>query len=178
MAWLRIDDGFIAHPKIVALTDSELRVWIRLLSYCARAGDPTVDNATRREVPGLSRKRCGRFAALALLDEMHPGTYLVHDWLVYQPRDATNHDRQARWRAKNGSTNTVTPSVTSAVTEDVTGSVTETVTSRAGTRAYPSRPEDLNPSFLPSEARPAGRKEGTIAKELPPLDTVLKEIPT
>lgn len=171
MAWLRIDDGFIAHPKIVALTDSELRVWLRLLSYCARASDPTVDKATRREVPGLSRKRCARFATLALLDEMHAGTYLVHDWLVYQPRDATNSDRQARWRAKNGSTNPVTPPVTPPVTENVTDAVTNPLP-RARARARP-RPEDQEQTL-----RQAGPPlTSSVRPDLPDIDEILKEIP-
>ena len=30
MSWLRIDDGFAAHPKIAALSDKDLRVWLRV----------------------------------------------------------------------------------------------------------------------------------------------------
>ena len=104
MAWLRIDDGFASHPKIAALTDKELRVWLRLLCYCAKTRDPSVDAVLLREVPGLSKRLAERFATLDLLDETHGG-YEIHDWSHYLPKDATNAERQARWRSRrNGNT--------------------------------------------------------------------------
>ena len=113
MAWLRIDDGFASHPKIACLTDRELRVWMRLLCYCAKTRDPSVDDVTRREVPGLTAKVVLRFATVGLLDN-HGHGLEIHDWLHYLPKDATNAERQARWRARrNGK-------VTADVTEEVT----------------------------------------------------------
>jgi len=113
MAWLRIDDGFASHPKIATLSDRELRVWLRLLCYCAKTRDPSVDDVTRREVPGMTGKNVDRFVTLGLLDVVEHGIE-IHDWLHYLPKDATNAERQARWRARrNGK-------VTAGVTEDVT----------------------------------------------------------
>lgn len=99
MAWLRIDDGFATHPKIASLTDREFRVWMRLMCYCGRHQDPTVDTVTRQEVVGLTQSVVRRFVEVDLVDS--DGT--IHDWSVYQPRDSTGADRQAKWRAnRNG----------------------------------------------------------------------------
>lgn len=116
MAWLRIDDGFAVHPKIAALTDRELRVWLRLLCYCSRHSDPSVDAVTKQEVVGLTSAAIRKFAELELLDPA--GTdYEVHDWALYQPKDLTGAERQARWRSRrNGTRN---GRVTDAVTENL-----------------------------------------------------------
>lgn len=99
MAWLRLDDGFASHPKIAALTDRELRVWLRVLCYCGSHQDPTVDEIVRREVPGLNVRTVLRYVELELLDPSG-ADFEVHDWPQYQPKDSTGAERQARWRAR------------------------------------------------------------------------------
>lgn len=42
MAWLRIDDGMMEHPKILGLTDREFRVHMNALCYTGRRRDPHV----------------------------------------------------------------------------------------------------------------------------------------
>jgi hypothetical protein len=106
MSWLRIDDGFIANAKVAQLTDPEFRVWMRVLCYCAKSLDPTVDQVTKREVSGLSLQRIRRFADLELLDAIG-GDYEVHNWTKYLPKEAQNAARQAKYRARkrNGQSN-------------------------------------------------------------------------
>jgi hypothetical protein len=99
MAWLRIDDGFASHPKLAALTDKQFRVWMRLLCYCAKHRDPSVDEVARREVPGLDFRAISRFSSLGLLDPQGE-EWEIHDWITYLPKDATNAARQARWRSR------------------------------------------------------------------------------
>lgn len=99
MSWLKLDDGFASHPKIGALSHYEFRVWLRLLCFCARYQDPSVDQVALNEVSGLTPARVARFSELCLLDREGPA-YVVHDWLSYQPRDATGAERQAAWRAR------------------------------------------------------------------------------
>lgn len=102
MSWLRVDDGFADHPKIGKLTDLEFRVWMRTLCYCARYRDPTVDESTVAAVSGLDKKKVEKFTGLGLLDP-EGESCVVHDWLTYAPKDPTNADRQAQWRAsRNG----------------------------------------------------------------------------
>lgn len=99
MSWLRLDDNFASNPKIAALTDRELRVWMRVLCYCAQHQDPTVDRVVLNEVSGLGRSTLARFCELNLLDQSG-ADYEVHDWVHYQPKDSTGAERQARWRAR------------------------------------------------------------------------------
>jgi hypothetical protein len=124
LSWLRIDDGFASNPKIAALSDRELRIWLRTLCYCAKVKDPTVDSVVLKEVSGLTPKTVGRFAELHLLD-VSGHEHEVHDWLKYLPKDSTNAERQANWRARrNASSNgIVTVEVTVPVTEIVTDDV-------------------------------------------------------
>jgi hypothetical protein len=131
MAWLRLDDGFTANSKIAQLSDAEFRAWMRLLCHCARSRDPSVDEVAIREVSGLNSRRIRRYADLGLLDEI--GSHFeVHDWAKYLPKDATNADRQARWRARQRNARNDEPGVTPGVTK--------TSHTRAGTRGVPSRP--------------------------------------
>jgi hypothetical protein len=119
MSWLRIDDGFTANAKIAQLTDREFRVFFRLLCHCGKSKDPSVDPAAIKEVPGLTPRLISKLEDIRLLDEIGD-QHEIHNWLQYQPKDSTNADRQARWRARrrNASRNgqvtvqTVTPTVT------------------------------------------------------------------
>jgi hypothetical protein len=131
MAWLRIDDGFTANSKVAQLSDAEFRAWMRLLCHCARSRDPSVDEVAIREVSGLNSRRIRRYADLGLLDEVGDH-FEVHDWAHYLPKDATNADRQARWRARQRNARNAG--------EGVTETVTEPSRTRAGTRGVPSRP--------------------------------------
>lgn len=117
MSWVRLDDRFDEHPKVADLTDAEFRTWLRVLCYCSRVKDPTVDRATRNSVAGLTAARVKRYADLGLLD-VSDGVHVVHDWLVYAPKDQTNAIRQAKWRARRkGVTTPVTETVTPPVTQ-------------------------------------------------------------
>jgi hypothetical protein len=102
VSWLRIDDGFADHPKIGVLTDKEFRAWVKVLCYCARYRDPTVDAATIAAVNGLTAAMVARYATLGLLDA-HGESQVIHDWATYAPKDPSGADRQAKWRAsRNG----------------------------------------------------------------------------
>lgn len=122
MPWLRLDDGFTSNSKIAQLSNTEFRVWMRLLCHCARSHDPSVDAAARNEVVGLTGKAVLRFAGLGLLDPVGDN-FEVHDWTHYLPKDATNAERQARWRARKAASNGhafVPPTIPTDVTRSVT----------------------------------------------------------
>lgn len=107
MSWARLDDDFCANKKTGRLSDPEFRTWVRVLCYCAKQEDPTVDVMTRREVAGLTSGRINRFAEIGLLDRV--GTdYEIHDWSKYQPKDRTGAERQASWRARKKVSRSVT----------------------------------------------------------------------
>jgi hypothetical protein len=152
MAWLRIDDRFVSHPKIRCLSDRHFRVWMRLLCTCAQHSDGTVDDGLIDEVSDLGNATLRRFVDLGLLDEVseNPHVYAIHNWSTYQPKDPTAAERMRNYR-RNADRN---------ANRD----------SRAGTRAFPSRPvleDDL--SFHPSALQDAdGRTENAQAQQNEP----------
>jgi hypothetical protein len=145
MSWLRLDDDFASHPKIAALTDRQFRVWMRVLCYCGKHQDPTVDRVAIREVKGLTSRSVLRFAQLELLDKSGRD-YEVHDWPLYQPKDTTGAERQARWRARrNAASNNPRNGERNDSDRD------ENVTSRADAHAR-SRPLQDGTYVLDAEA--------------------------
>lgn len=82
MSRLLLEDTFVGNAKIRALSDREFRVWLRLLSHCARANDGRVDVELVGEVAGLTAAIFARYIDLGLLDH-HDDVFEVHDWGVY-----------------------------------------------------------------------------------------------
>ena len=51
MSWLRLDDGFARHPKVLELSEAQRWRWVVLLSDCARhERGGKVSSAMLREV--------------------------------------------------------------------------------------------------------------------------------
>lgn len=169
MAWLRIDDGFAEHPKLIALPDDKTR-WavVRILCYCARyRTDGHVSRSTIRHL-GVTSKQIDSLVNARILDADDGEELHVHDWQTYNPKDATAAERMQRHR--NGKRN-------DTVTQPVTDTVTETSPlqpSRAGTRAR-SRPVPLKrdtsneASLLP--IRPRDEIWDALENELGPVAT-------
>lgn len=103
MSWVRLEDSFTSHPKIMELSDADFRVWIRLLCHCAKVKDPSVDTKTRKEVGGLTAGRVKRFESLGLLDRER-NSHEVHDWTHYAPKDASSAERVRAFRARRSVT--------------------------------------------------------------------------
>ena len=126
MAWLRVDDGFTEHRKVVSLRRADRWTWLELLTYCARQGNGGhVPEGITDVLRWVTPKFLAQCADLGLLDVDGDG-YHVHDWTIYNPKDPTGAVRQSRHR--NAKRN-------AEVTDDVTDcSVTE-VTPPAQARA-------------------------------------------
>lgn len=160
MSWLRIDDGYDTHPKLLELTEAQRWRWTRVLIHCARhRTEGHVKPAVLKDL-GLGRT-VTRLLQLGLLESNGDAGYLVHDWSTFNPKDPTKAERQARWRATQASREPSTPPSTPPSTEtapvdDLVDA--ETVHSRVGARArpVPSRPKE--PSSLPPDAA-EGRPE-------------------
>lgn len=166
MSWLKVDDGFDTHPKLLELSEIQRWRWTRVLIHCARhRTDGHVNEKVLREL-GLGRA-IERLLTIGLLETNGSPEYLVHDWADYAPKDPTKAARQARWRAKQAST--VDVSVDARVDGQGDTIVDESVDdqivhSRVDARARPvlSRPKDQNPpsSYVvegpvePEEGRP------------------------
>jgi hypothetical protein len=127
--WVRLDDRFYDHPKILALSDGALAFYVRALSYCGRnETDGLLSRNALRALCPDARKRgrnARKLVAAGLLDRGQDGALLVHDWHDYNPshaelqerRDAAA-ERSRRFRAKRGveSSNGVTRRVARRVT--------------------------------------------------------------
>jgi len=94
MSWLRLDDGFTSHPKLITLGPPALRwQFLELMSYCARH---RTDGYFPPEIaPPKLLDRCID-VGLVELDSAGPR---IHDWEKFNPtRDPTGAVRQQRWR--------------------------------------------------------------------------------
>ena len=86
MTWIRVDDDFADHPKVMALEGERLRglgLWHVAASYCARY-------LTDGYVPAAHLKAnapaslIDRMVKVGLFDKSGGG-YILHDWLDYNP---------------------------------------------------------------------------------------------
>lgn len=100
MSWLRIDDDFARHPKLLGLSHKERWTWLSILCYCARyktAG--RLPENMREAIPEVTPALLDKAMQLGLLEKNGSG-YIVHDWSEYNPKDPTAAIRQARRRQR------------------------------------------------------------------------------
>jgi hypothetical protein len=100
MSWIRVDDHFADHPKVMALGSDRLRglgLWHVAASYCARyLTDGYVPTThVRAHAPA---RLINRMVAVGLFDPVADG-YMLHDWLNYNPSRDAVHEAQAKKRA-------------------------------------------------------------------------------
>jgi hypothetical protein len=147
VSWLRIDDAFPQHPKIVGLPRSDRWTWLEVLAYCARyRTEGKVPPGVHEAVPAATPKTLQKYVQAGLLDEDETGLR-VHDWSDFNPKDPTKAQRQARWRASHRDDDVdarVDDRVDGQVDDDVDddvddGNVHSRVGARARTRPVPSR---------------------------------------
>lgn len=166
MAWLRIDDGFDTHPKILALGSDQRRwTWCRILVYTCRYRSPEIPGNVTDLIPRATKKFLSECVELGLVDRTDEGTLVVHDWDEYQAGDPKKAARQRRWRNAN-------------VDADVDGNVDASVdglvdASRAGARTEPvpspKRDTSTEASLLP--LRPRDEIWDALETELGPVAT-------
>jgi len=147
MAWLRLDDGFTKHPKFEGWRVTQKWAWLEVMEYCARY---STGGRIPKDLSILPRTTTPELLVLGVssgwIDVHADGSMWVHDWHIYNPKDPTAAERQARRRAKLAPASH--EDVTAADKRDSHGSDRDkSVTSRAGTRGtrpVPS-PEDREP---------------------------------
>ena len=99
MPWLRIDDAFWAHPKVMAAGNEVAGAYVRLLSYCAQQltdGVVTSDVAKVIATPALQRKLIS-FGFV----ERHDEGLVIPDYLDFNPSRAHTEEIRIK-RAKAG----------------------------------------------------------------------------
>jgi len=143
MAWLRLDDGFAGHRKLEGWSVGQKWAWLELLLWCAHHRTSGRVPADLAQLPrSVTRSLLNRAEASGLLD-LREGELWVHDWELYNPKDATGAQRSERYRRRHAS--------------DRDANRDATVTSRAGARGDPTppldpTPEDQDPGLPSSES--------------------------
>jgi len=103
MAWVRIHDGAMSHPKVLALSDRAFRVWVNGLSYCQmHLTDGFIPKAAAGIV-GTTVKSVSELCSVLLWEASGDG-WQVHDYLhwndsreVIRGKRDSAADRKAKW---------------------------------------------------------------------------------
>lgn len=115
MAWLKIDDGMMEHPKVVGLRaerggDTAFCVHISAMSWCAR-GPRGTDRRDTGHIPDPMARALGATPKVAQLLADHGlwdrnGTgWVIHDWQDYQRVEtSTERSRHHRRKGNTGET--------------------------------------------------------------------------
>ena len=98
MVWVRLDDTFAGHPKILRLNDRAFRLHVKALCYAAsQLTDGAIPQAFTRPGP-VTRQ-------LEEAGLWHPNGdgWTIHDWSVYNPSAKTirSERRSAAERMRN-----------------------------------------------------------------------------
>ena len=102
MSWLRLDDGFSDHPKLLELSSADRWTWIEVLCYCARyRTGGHLPARIRSKIPRATPAFIVRALELGLLDEDEDGALEVHDWKVYNGALESLANRKKRKRMRD-----------------------------------------------------------------------------
>lgn len=99
MSWLKVDDGFSAHPKLVELSRAERWTWVELLCYCSRyRTDGLLPKRIKEVVPYATPSYLKRCVDLGLVDDTEDGMK-IHDFRIYNA--ATVEEKVAAFMERN-----------------------------------------------------------------------------
>lgn len=170
MSWVKLDDAFADHPKVMALGRDRivgLGLWTAAACYCARfLTDGFVPIAVTQ---GFGNERVlGRLVDVGLLTKQ-PGGYQLHDWLEYNPpREKVLAERKAaKDRMNNRRSSPEVPANEARTNGEVREKFGDPV-------PYPSRPvpvdayEYVDPAalYLEKTGRRPGKRERDWLEDL------------
>jgi hypothetical protein len=128
MSWVKLDDQFPSHPKVLRAGLEARALYVTSLCYCANhLTDGFVTVEVTPLLTAMSQISNGDLAVKKLVDvglwEVCEGGYTIHDYLIYNPNGdkvkaerKANADRQARYRGySNAKSNGVTNGATNAL---------------------------------------------------------------
>jgi hypothetical protein len=124
MSWLKLDDGFADHPKVLELSDAAFRLHVRAMCWCARQETDGVLSKAALASLGSKQKIADELVKAGLWKKRDSG-HEVHDFLKYNPSRAQREAERAATRARaqrfrNGVTNAAPNAESNAVTNGVT----------------------------------------------------------
>lgn len=99
MAWARIHDGAMSHPKISALSDAAFRVWVKGLAFCQmNLTDGIIPRNAAKEMGGTKRVLDELILPLSAeykpLWLIHPIGFVINDYLYWN--DSREHVQTKR----------------------------------------------------------------------------------
>ncbi len=111
MAWIKLDDGFMEHEKVVTLRGhrgGKDAIIAHLEAMCwASRGEPKSRRRTHGHIPagvapslGATPRIAGLLESAGLWDRNGDGWY-IHDWQDYQRADTTAAERKRRQRDRD-----------------------------------------------------------------------------
>lgn len=107
MTWVRLDDRFPSHPKVLGLSDGAFRVHVSAICYAAEyETNGVISSVLVRQ--NKWQRRIKELVEARLWDPVDGG-FVIHDYLEYNPsreqvtatREATRQ-RQQRFRRREG----------------------------------------------------------------------------
>lgn len=157
MSWLKLDDGFGDHPKVLELSDAAFRLHVRALCWVARQEtDGAISVAVQRSL-GAKPKHVAELVKAGLWDSDGEG-HRAHDYLTYNPSHAKlEAERESTRLRVQRFRNGVTPPVTDPPTKaPKAGSVTALLTREGnpGVTPAPTRPDPSPEEIQPTAADP------------------------
>jgi hypothetical protein len=192
VAWLRLDDTFDTHAKILGLgTDGRRWTWQRILLYACRHRSAIIPAGIRDVVAKATPSFLEDCTKLGLIDVDSDGTMKVHDWRIYnsetvaekvaafiaQKPDATANQVHKAIGGKREVVLAVFAQMTAAGTQtvpaqypsgsqEVPNQYTPPVPLAGAREPVPDPSLETTPSVLPSnvDLHENGRKEGDFRK--------------
>jgi len=124
MTWLRLDDSFAEHPKVVGLTDGAFRCLVELYCYASRnLTDGAIPTAAARRHG--SAKQINELVIAGLLHEVAAG-YEIHDYLEYnQSRAQAEAERERKSIAGKKGARSRWPDKPPAMAPAIAGAITD-----------------------------------------------------
>lgn len=125
--WFRFYSDAIRNPKVARLSDSDFRLWVRLLSVAAEneGALPSKDDLRHLLMMRLDHlsKGLDRLIKGGLMDVLGDG-YEPHNWSKFQYKSDTSTERVHKHRAKRNVSETAPDSETDTDTEVVAKATT------------------------------------------------------
>lgn len=114
MAWFRIDEKAMEHPKVALLPDGAFRLWVQGLAHCQKfLTDGKIDRGSLRLLRAFSPKRESELVAARLWVAADEAGVVVHDYLQWnESRAQVERSREMsrnRVRRNRDHGNAVTP---------------------------------------------------------------------
>lgn len=97
MTWVKLDDSFPEHKKIVELSDRAFRIHVAAICYSARnLTDGHIPPSVVRTLTFAKKTPLNELVKAGLWRENGSGGYLIHDYLEYNPSAEAVKDQRAK----------------------------------------------------------------------------------